>query len=79
MLKTPLWAAVNSSMGGNGALPSCRAGSSAPEAIFSGFGEGTKIANNPPANPPCRAIGRSNCPLSSPSRNARGASAPPRR
>ena len=39
-------------------------------------GEGTKIANMPPAKPPCRAIGRSSCPLPSPSRNARGASGP---
>ena len=38
--------------------------------LFSRFGEGTKIANKPPANPPLRALGRSKWPLSSPCRKA---------
>jgi hypothetical protein len=51
MLKAALWAAVNSMVGGNRALPPacCRGGSSASGTIVSGFGEGTKVANNPPA------------------------------
>ena len=47
--------------------------------LFSRFGDGTKIANKPPANPPLRALGRSKWPLSSPCRKAVTASAPARR
>ena len=47
-------------------------------ALFAG-GEGTNIANRPPAKPPACALGRSRWPFSSPCRNAVTASAPPRR
>ena len=72
MLNTALCAVPNSTAAANRASLSVSPLGLVPSV------DGAKIANNPPANPPCCAIGRSNWPLPSPSRNARGASLPPR-
>src|ERR1700756_498056 len=64
-----------STAGGAASLPSD--GVLPPVLFFRG--DGTKIANKPPAKPPLRALGRSRWPLSSPCRNAATGSEPPRR
>ena len=77
MLNTTCCAAVSSTAGGNAASFSAAcAGAMLEDAPR---GEGTNIANIPPAKPPSCAIGRSSWPLPLPSINARVGLSPPRR
>src|SRR3954466_2242759 len=76
MLDTAVCAVARSSGGGMGAPGAVLETGAVLSALVTLFlGEGTKIANRPPANPPCTAIGKSSCPLRPPSMKARGASA----
>ena len=78
MAKTARCASARSSAGGSGSLAKCGDSVSAGGAFFRS-GDGTKIANIPPAKPPARALGKSMWPLSSPSRKAATASPDARR
>ena len=81
MANTTRCASATSTAGGAGSLPMTLPVSGegvSPLARSFFLGEGTKIANRPPANPPLCALGRSRWPFSSPCRNAVTASAPPR-
>src|SRR4051794_32378733 len=76
---TAACAAVISTAGGDGTSLKAASEGALPLPLVGRAVEGTKIANSPPANPPCRALGRSRWPLASPSRKAPAVFAPPRR